>query len=358
METNISEKAQALKSKVENELQQKKEEETRARTEELRSQIDTEKTVKEDFNQKNSAVSQKKGEIEELLRAGKGERATLQKEGKSVNQELRSSEAGNLVLKEKEHRDEIFGETITKLKEINEATKSYRTELKELLAEFKNESGTYTAEKQKRLNEFRDGHPEIGNLQSEAAEYEKWQRHFAEREQKIEAFLSDPITQECMDHEIVREEGGYRGVTDKTLKDHIKHLEDLRNVLYNGFQKEKANLKEVRKGFFQSQKSFLKEQDADLKEIEERYKGNNKDIEFGENGLNESFSKRTKLEEQLTQLFAAIRSYEKDQIVTEAKTVGGLIEYCKKDLEEEKKKYTLTEEEQLLLELNQELHRG
>ncbi len=355
MESNISEKAQALKSKVEAELQEKREVETRLRVEELQAQIDTEKTIKENFNQKSNAVSQKKSEIEELLRTGKQERTVLQAEGKAINQEFRSSEAGNIVLKDTEKRDEIFGEAIAKLKEINEASKSYRAEITELLAEFKNDSGEYSKEKQERLIAFRTAHPEINKLQNVASEYDRQLKYLQSIEVEVKDFLADPEVVAHLDDEI--EFNNYR-IQDKTLRLQGEALDKRLSEIRQAFRLEEEEIKKMKKGFFESKDSFYAKQKQLFEDVRNREKEVERTIFHGPGSYQEIREIREKIEKKLPGFIGGWDYGEKEKTISEVKTVKGLAEKYQADLQERKKEYVLSEEEQALLELNRELWRS
>ena len=162
---NPLEKAQALKSEVIEEKNNQDELARKTRISKTQNELSEEKSIKKDFSDKIDEAKERENQIRQELGVLKNERKQSKEEGKAAANELRKDEPGQAILNNPELRDKVFGETITRLKELRDAIKPNLAELKEISQKINEEREKFRTAKQKRLNAFLSEHPEIGKIQ-------------------------------------------------------------------------------------------------------------------------------------------------------------------------------------------------
>ncbi|NCU28051.1 MAG: hypothetical protein EOM85_00020 [Candidatus Moranbacteria bacterium] len=355
---DIKEKAQNILKKVKNEKNLSDEQETNERIGSIRNQLSEEKENNKNKKEKDLEVKRRELELKKEINELSDSKIKLQKEGKAVASELRKSTEGIEILKNKEYVKDIFGETTEKLKEIRNEVKKNKEQLSELLKSYQKEDYQFRETKNKRLIEFEKQYPNVNiyKLKEIIRSYDENIKLFDGHLKSVENFANK--FKDNLGDKIIYDNSSYYKFMDQSLKDEISSTrEKYIEAIHQGEEKE-MELLNFKKGFFESKQFFDKKIQS--------HKSIINNLKDKESKLLDSRNKKILLKDEIEHFLDFNKSFiltsEKNQyqidmseFLEQYPNLGSLINKIKENIEKKKEKSKLSEEDQLILDLYNEL---
>ena len=366
--TNPMEKALAFKSELDADKEKEAVSVSKSRVEELVSESAAVRDLASSVNSERGEFAAAKAEGVKTIEEHKADRTRIQQEGKLAGKELfKSSEAKTAVTaKESPARDQIFGESIAELKRLNDSVEGIRQEMKaskegavsswtEKLAEIKGKLNAFskTYDEWALNNEVRTVQENKNQLAPKLAELEKFKNEF-------EANLNDAIT---------FDEKYYYKFQDLTLEAAAQDTEQKRSVALGESNTLVDSKRALKKGFFESEKSFeekKRQADAAIEAKRQEIDALARSMPHNQQNAVESF-----LEEQTRMMRSFMHPLDEDQIPKKGKyltpeeidqyirekytTVGSVIERLQRYYKDQHDSLGVTEETTRALELKRAL---
>lgn len=355
MNENPLDKAKKFKQIVEQQKQNQKVQKVSSLQKKLDEVID----FKKEEHQISGDFATIKNETDKIVTEGKIKRKTLQEEGKGVVRELKKDASGVEVLKNKDYVQEIFKDTISALKTINISVNSQREKFNLATENFEAKRKKYFDEKQDRLNKFLEEYPQIKEIQTKA-EHNKAKIDYIKRQlSQITDFMESPDIKKHLSDEIIFNTQWNTKIIDKTLADHLENLDNQLDKVRSERYEFQNSVGKLKKGFFESKEEFDIRKENLWEQAKKMEYEQESPIFHGENGKQKTQKIKDIIEKQLDHYFRNFfNDYEKGvALVKDKNSVGAFIQAYRENIEQQQEQYSLTEEEQLIVELNNELWR-
>ncbi len=363
-------KLEALKEKIKAKSDEGKQQKQDERVEELKAELDSERVYNDNRAKKNNEDTARINELTAELKGQFTERDRLKNEGKKAAAELRKTKEGQEIIddkKDNEFKQEIFGDTINALKDIQEFVKKHKKEFDTEIEERKNNISlgdkANQETKTRRIKEFKEKYPEIDDIHKKMGYMKERRDWLVKEKESLRSFLSSPEFTLFLEDKLVHKKNEYNRdvLVDVTLEEEIKNLrtqlDGMRKEVHDKYeeirkkeQKGKSWL-EDKKGFDEKISNLF----AELKKYEKEQEGI---IFHGDRGIQNLVSIKQEIEDKLSGFLRVnFNSIEEREAVEKGKTIRGLVEHILSVVEKEIEEKKLSEEEQLIKDLNDELWR-
>jgi len=337
----------------------------------LKSAIENETEYNITHTRKYNSSTTRIQELEQELKAPLDERKTIKDEGKKAVLELKSMEEGAEVLaggKSNELNQEVFGGAIEALRAIknNENFKNNLREFANLKREIDAERKAHADQKSARLTEFKKKYPEIDSIHQKLGNIQQRQNYFKKEKDEIEFMMSSKEYNEYgpfLDDEIayVPNQYGQMKLLDVTLKNELEALDTKLDLLRKEMheRQKKIGMQERKgKSFFEKEEKFKSKMEKLWKDIKKEEQGRESEIFHSPRGLQKLRERQEKIEKKVeSYLYAGFNTSEKRvEVVKRVTTIREFLSLCQQKLGQEINDASLSEEEQLIVDLNTELY--
>ncbi len=255
------EKAELIKQKLVEKAQEDERKARLARASVVQEELDGEIGGQEIYRQESGKMYTVSTGAKKIIEENKKKRIKLQSEGKQMVKTLRSSPETKDLFKRKEDdsavRQEVFGKTITELKNIKEETKKTKKIKEEYDNMLQYTMKQETARRDKLLAEFIIKYPEYQSIIEKNSRHEQRKKDLDTLDSKIHSLEVD--LKDCLDFQIVFPVSRQQKIKSPTI-DEQRAILDKKNIAIthskeeNRKEKDEKNQKGV--GFFETKKSF------------------------------------------------------------------------------------------------------
>ena len=253
--TNPFEKALAFKAEVDTAKENEAAGVTAVRVGDLASEAEATRRLAASVNAEQKDLSAAMTERATTIDAHRAERASIQEQGKLAGKELFKDPETKAVVTSKESpvRDQIFGESIVELKRLNESVEAIRQEMKA------SKEGAISSWNEKlagikdKLKAFTKTYDEWA-LNDEVRTVQENKNKLAPALQKLEQFKSE--CEANLNDVITFDQSHYYKFKDLTLEAAAKDIEQKRSVALDESNTLVDSKRALKKGFFESEKSF------------------------------------------------------------------------------------------------------
>ncbi len=254
--------AQNLVNQIEQTESGKKIQEDKERVENLRTNFEDEKQKQSEFTETVENLSKTKLDTNRSIKDSVIERKKIQKEGKEAGKVIREK-IPKINFKEDENIQKIFGPIIARLKELNEKVKEERVFEGETKTSLQKQLEKESKDAFHVLRDFQEKHPELSKIYRKNESLNSSQEYATKNQINLEK-LKDTLSEYKNNIITSSKDEKIKDLTAEKLVQDLEKKENVQEENRRAVDKEITDLKDKGKGFFESQKSFDKKID-DLK---------------------------------------------------------------------------------------------